>query len=103
MQPRHFVPAGAIVAGLGTLVVATVDRRALTLIRLAAGAYAGGIAAAAVGNAPRLGWAGLPGLLAVFPILHLSYGSGFLWGMIRFFPRWWSPEESPPQLRPVVG
>jgi glycosyltransferase involved in cell wall biosynthesis len=43
---------------------------------------------ASVYTASQRGWASLPHLPLVFGILHLSYGSGFLVGLIKFWNRW---------------
>lgn len=34
----------------------------------------------------------------VFPVLHLSWGAGFLAGTVRFFSRWFRQEPQPPPL-----
>lgn len=34
----------------------------------------------------------------VFPVLHLSWGAGFLAGTVRFFSRWFRHEPQPPPL-----
>lgn len=36
----------------------------------------------------------------IFPLLHISWGTGFLWGMVRFFPRWFWQRPEPPVLSP---
>jgi hypothetical protein len=36
----------------------------------------------------RHGWQYVPLLPLVFPILHLSYGLGFLIGLVKFWNRW---------------
>jgi hypothetical protein len=43
---------------------------------------------ASVITASRRGWRYFPLLPLVFAILHLSYGLGFLVGLIRFARRW---------------
>lgn len=52
-----------------------------------AGAYAAANLAASAVTARRYGWAALPYLPAVFAVYHVSYGLGFLAGMLRFLPR----------------
>ena len=98
MQPRHFVPAVSIVAGGGTLLAAPFEPRALLVAVPLALAYAAGVLAASWRIAADLGRDRLPGLLAIFPILHFGYGTGFLLGLLRFFPRWFRPEPPPPRL-----
>jgi glycosyltransferase involved in cell wall biosynthesis len=98
MRPRHFVPAASVAAGLGALVAGVFDCRMLIGAAALAVAYALGVAAASVAIARRLGWRYLPSLAIAFPILHFSYGLGFLVGLVRFLPRWWRPESEPPRL-----
>jgi len=43
---------------------------------------------AALGTAYKQGWGKMFLLPVVFAILHLSYGLGFLWGLLRFSRRW---------------
>lgn len=101
MQPRHFAPPAAVASGLVALAVVPFKPRLLLLFAPLAGVYATGVLAGSLGAARRIGWRRLPALALTFPILHLSYGSGFLIALVRFLPRWWSPEAPPPQLRPL--
>jgi len=43
---------------------------------------------ASMATATRKGWKYLPLLPLVFAILHLSYGLGFLVGLVKFINRW---------------
>ena len=46
--------------------------------------------------ASRRSWASLPYLPLVFAILHLSYGLGFLSGLVRFVHRWGDKQGKTP-------
>ncbi|HYK42554.1 MAG TPA: glycosyltransferase family 2 protein [Thermoanaerobaculia bacterium] len=88
MQLRQFIPP-AFVVGLSTVAAAalfSLTSRLLLAGVVAIYALAAGLAAlVAVGNSEwRL--AGRVGL--AFAMLHLAYGSGFLWGLIHFRSRW---------------
>lgn len=88
MRPRQFVPP-ALVAGLSATAAGSFFLPAARLLLVGGGAlYATAAAVAALSTARNDGWrlAGKIGL--AFAILHLSYGSGFLWGLIRFRSRW---------------
>jgi glycosyltransferase involved in cell wall biosynthesis len=43
---------------------------------------------ASLWTAARRGWASLPLLPLIFAILHISYGAGFLVGLVKFWNRW---------------
>jgi glycosyltransferase involved in cell wall biosynthesis len=87
MSARHFAPAGFVAAlALAPLLGAWPFA---TLV----GAYALAACAAAA-LAPR---AGLGALLLppTFAVLHVSYGAGFLAGLVRFAPRFFRRERAP--------
>lgn len=103
MQPRHFVPPLSVGAGGASLVAAAFAPKTLLIAAPLATLYAGGVVAASVSTARKIGWARLPALTLTFPILHFSYGTGFLSGLVRFLPRWWIPEPPPPPLNREVA
>lgn len=88
MRMRQFVPpafvaslmSGALLAPFAALFVI------LWLVLLALYAAANGVASFLV--ARRNGWKYLMLLPLVFGVLHVSYGLGFLNGMLRFAGRW---------------
>lgn len=83
MRPRHFVPSGFVVALLGSLAVAAGFGLIWPLATLLmAYGLAGGFFAARL--AARHGAKFFFLLPPIFATLHLSYGSGFLWGLLRF-------------------
>lgn len=98
MQPRHFVPSLSIGAGALSLAAGVVDPPTLWVAGLLACAYAVGVITASARLSGRLGRSQLLRLLVIFPILHFSYGGGFLLGLLRFLPRWWTREPDPPKL-----
>jgi glycosyltransferase involved in cell wall biosynthesis len=93
MQLRQFVPAGFVLALLVSFVMAAV-RPALGGLMLFAlcGAYLFATAFISVSLAARNHWKLAPLLALTFPVLHFSYGIGFLAGLIRFCNRWWRSE-----------
>jgi hypothetical protein len=104
MQPRHFVPPAAVAGGLvGIGAIFVGGRKALLADAALACLYATGVVSSAVAGARRVGWRRLPALLATFPILHASYGSGFLVGLVRFMTQWWRSEPPPPPLAPPLA
>lgn len=113
MRPRQFAPP-ALTLGLATGVLTFPFHRAARagfFLLVAAYLAADAAASASAGrHAPR---SARPLLPAVFPILHLSYGFGFLSGLARFWNRWdrrrggsaptqevaWSPRSPSTALR----
>lgn len=87
MQPRQFAPAALVTALLGTGALALMSRWGRRLFALVAGTYiAANLTASLVTlrrRKSRNGW-----LPLVFATLHLSYGGGFLLGLLRFRDRW---------------
>ncbi len=85
MRLRQFAPpllAGGLV--LGALAAAWT----LLLLAVVGGPYLLALLAAslwATRSTPSRSWPLLP---AIFAALHLGYGSGFLWGLLRFAGRW---------------
>ena len=88
MQPRQFVP-GLFVFALLTSLFASLFFPVLRVVfGLVAGTYVVANLAASIAVAVRRGLSLLPLLPIVFSVLHLSYGFGFLWGLVRFAGRW---------------
>jgi GT2 family glycosyltransferase len=87
MSPRQFVPPLFVLGLLGSALLAFIPplrplSPVLPLLYLAANITASTITAA------KKGWEHFPVLPLVFSILHLSYGLGFLAGMLKFWNRW---------------
>ncbi|MFZ6031489.1 MAG: glycosyltransferase family 2 protein [Chloroflexota bacterium] len=97
MSLRQFVPplfvSALIVSALlaffpDTRLLSLVTPCLYMLINLAASAWA----------ASRQGWKYLPLLPVVYAILHLSYGLGFLFGLVKFANRWGDRQGKVPQF-----
>ncbi len=91
MKARQFAPP-AFVAWLSASALTAWTVPGALALALAAGAYLTVDLAASATLARRRGWRHLLILPAVFPCLHLGYGSGFLAGLVRFAHRWRAPE-----------
>ena len=102
MSLRQFVPPAFVLALLGSALLALfpvlrLPSLVVPLMYLAANLFA------SLWTASRRGWHYLPLLPIIFAILHLSYGLGFLIGLVKFWNRWadktgnvpaWSSETS---------
>ncbi|MBC7815000.1 MAG: glycosyltransferase [Burkholderiales bacterium] len=88
MQPRQFAPPSLTAALIGTGLFALVSIWGRRLFALVIGAYALANGAASLYTASKRGWQHLIYLPAIFATLHLSYGIGFLWGLVKFWRRW---------------
>lgn len=98
MRPRQFVPplfVSALLLSASAAAVFPAMRWPLVALVLA---YAAANLAASAVAVRRHGWRILPMLPMVFATLHLSYGSGFLYGLVKFWRRWhgsrWSSAPS---------
>ena len=90
MHARHFVPAVFVVTVAGSLALSFFYAPARSILAAITGSYATlSIVSAAWFSArnhePTAEVALLP---VVFLIIHLSYGVGFLWGLVAFRGRW---------------
>jgi len=98
MQLRQFVPP-SFVAAVGALpLAALLEPLALWAWGAMLLLYGMVNLAAATALASRTRWAFLPAFPWLFAVLHLSYGSGFLVGLVRFAGRWLASEGAPPHL-----
>ena len=87
MSLRQFVPPVFVLGLLGSVILTFFPAlknlsTVLPIVYLIANLIASIVTAA------RKGWKYLPLLPLIFSILHLSYGSGFLVGLIKFANRW---------------
>ncbi|NIR71682.1 glycosyltransferase [candidate division KSB1 bacterium] len=88
MQARHFVPAIFVASLISSMTLTLLMRPAFWLFLLILSSYLVASLSAAI-----LTWrcnrqVSFFRLLTSFYVLHFSYGTGFLWGLIRFAPRW---------------
>jgi len=88
MRPRQFAPIAFVVAFLGTSVLAFFTPIGRVLLFLVAGSYSLTSVASSVWTARKHGWSHLFLLPVVYLMLHLSYGLGFLCGLVKFRNRW---------------
>jgi len=87
MQARHFVPP-AFVGAIGVTALGSAVSPWLALAcAVIGGSYVAANLSASVNTARRAGWQLAPHLPAVYAVLHIAYGSGFLAGFVRFGAR----------------
>ncbi len=78
---RGLAPA-TLVAVLGVAAVVSTLAGDLWPLAAVGGAYAGAVALASLVTAARRGLRLFPGLLTVYPVLHVAYGTGFWRGVL---------------------
>jgi len=89
MQLRQFVPAVFVLSILASLILAVVRPAIGTgMMLLLGGSYLLTMLCVSMSLAFRSEWRLAPVLALSFPVLHLSYGSGFLVGLAKFCNRW---------------
>jgi succinoglycan biosynthesis protein ExoA len=88
MQPRQFIPFAFVICLLVSSVLALVSSAGRWSLYVTIGSYLSANLGASVLVARRKGWQLLPLLPLTFATLHLSYGLGFLVGLVRFWNRW---------------
>jgi glycosyltransferase involved in cell wall biosynthesis len=77
---RHLVPPLALAAALAVAAAAVIARPARWALAALVGAYALADLAASAAAAARSGWQVLGPAIFIFPVIHLSWGSGFVAG-----------------------
>ncbi len=88
MSFRQFVPPVFVLSLLMALLLTVFLPWGWIVLALTAGSYLAANLAASILTASKKGWKHLWLLPVTFAILHLSYGSGFLWGLVKFWNRW---------------
>lgn len=88
MRVRHFVPAAFVGTLMLLLTLGLFTPVALWLWASIMILYLSASVGAAIVMHHRSENVSFFKLLLSFYILHFSYGTGFIWGLIRFFPRW---------------
>jgi len=91
MQSRHFVPAVFVSLLLLSSVLMVVDRSAIgsAIFFFLCCVYLIAITLVSVSIVLQKGkWRLAPALALCFPVLHFSYGTGFLVGLAKFWDRW---------------
>jgi len=103
MQPRQFIPACFVLAVMCSLIVGIFWKPGLWVAGGLLGMYglAALAAAIAVGrkHSLRMTWQ----LPFVFPALHISYGLGFLRGLVAFWNRWGAAKNQQQPLAAKQG
>jgi succinoglycan biosynthesis protein ExoA len=88
MRPRQFVPPLFAVSVVLSLCLTALLPWGWICLAATAGCYALANLAASAATASKKGWRHITFLPVVYAILHLSYGLGFLAGLVRFCGRW---------------
>jgi biotin transporter BioY len=99
MKLRQFVPATFVASLLTTGLLALFSPFGGFLLGLVAASYFLANLAASIWISTRNGWRHLILLPLVFGILHISYGSGFLVGLVKFANRWGDKKGKVPEFR----
>ncbi len=98
---RPAIPAGVVLVGAALLATSWLQ----PFTPLAAALYGAltGVEAVRVGR--RAGAAHIPTVWAIFPVLHVSHGVGFLSGIARFLrrPDWTDAEKLPARDDPIAA
>jgi len=89
MSIRQFIPPLFVAALLGAMLLAPILPSGWRLAAIICGCYLGANLVASARLARKVGWPHSFLLPPVFASLHISYGLGFLVGLIKFAPRWW--------------
>jgi succinoglycan biosynthesis protein ExoA len=94
MQFRQFVPPLFVLSLAVLSVMSTFSRVGLVALAALLCAYlAANVSASIMACRRSKWWRFLPLLCGAFGVLHLAYGSGFLWGLLRFWSRWGVPHR----------
>jgi cellulose synthase/poly-beta-1,6-N-acetylglucosamine synthase-like glycosyltransferase len=101
MRLRQFAPPAFVGALLISAVLAIISPLSGAALTLVAGPYLLANLAASLWIARKQGWKYLPLLPLVFTILHVSYGLGFLIGLVKFWNRWGDKVGKTPIWHPV--
>jgi len=88
MRWSQFIPPIFVLAVLISLLIAILFSWGWKVLLFLAGLYLFAALIATLLTAARKGWLEVCLLPFTFAILHVSYGSGFLWGLIKFCKRW---------------
>jgi glycosyltransferase involved in cell wall biosynthesis len=102
MQLRQFAPPMFVLALVMTLSLMPMVTPAGYFGVLFGAAYGLGIVTASAFAARKDGWILLPLLPVAFATLHVSYGLGFLIGLLRFWNRWGQSGNQPLPLAHIT-
>jgi glycosyltransferase involved in cell wall biosynthesis len=88
MSPRQFVPPLFVLNLVIAILLTILANWGWVILAAVAGSYLIANFAASLVTAAKKGWQHLPRLPLVFATIHISYGLGFLAGLIKFWNRW---------------
>jgi succinoglycan biosynthesis protein ExoA len=88
MSLRQFVPPAFVMTLMATTTFAFFNIWGRVLLGVIGGAYLMVNIAVSIVTAKNQGWRSIWLLPLAFTTLHISYGSGFLLGLIKFWNRW---------------
>jgi len=88
MSVRQFVPPVFVLSLLLAILLTVILPWGWVLLAMITGSYLTANLAASLVTAAQKGWKHLWLLPVTFAILHLSYGLGFLCGLVKFWNRW---------------
>lgn len=98
MSLRQFIPPLFVFSLFISILLTLTTNWGKWLFFLIAISYLIANIAAAIATASKNGWKHLPLLPATFLIIHLSYGFGFLAGLIKFWNRWGDKKGQVPEF-----
>ncbi len=88
MRPRQFVPVLFVLSLIASIIMMLVFPWGSILLSGLVGLYIAANLFASILTARKMGWYAVWRLPFAFMAIHLSYGSGFLWGLFKFWNRW---------------
>jgi glycosyltransferase involved in cell wall biosynthesis len=95
MRPRQFVPPAFVAALLISLFLLPFTPLSWWLLLGFLGSYAATNLGASAWVARNEGWRPFPLLPVAFATVHVSYGLGFLLGLVKFWNRWREGDNTP--------
>ncbi|MBW6473086.1 MAG: glycosyltransferase family 2 protein [Anaerolineaceae bacterium] len=98
MRPRQFVPFAFVLSLIVLTLWGLIVPGGWVPLAVFVGAYLLANLTASILTAAQRGWRYLPLLPLAYTTLHLSYGLGFLAGLVRFIHRWGDREGKVPEL-----
>ena len=98
MRPRQFIPPAFVAMLLGSGLLALWIDPGVYLFALIGGSYILANLIASAWAAGRKGWQYLPTIPLAYATMHISYGLGFLIGLLRFVNRWKDKAGQVPSL-----
>jgi glycosyltransferase involved in cell wall biosynthesis len=103
MRPRQFAPPAFVFALIVGIILGLASPLGWGPVLGLGAVYLGANLIASLITAAGRGWKSLPLLPVIFAILHLSYGLGFLMGLVKFARRWGDKTGCAPNFQPADG